>query len=64
MGGADVLRQALRAGYVDELSISIAPLILGGGKGLFDGFDRSINLEHGRTLQSRFANHLTYRVVR
>ena len=39
MGGADVIRQVLRAGYVDELSTSIAPLVLGGGKRLFDGFD-------------------------
>jgi len=32
MGGADVIRQALRAGHVEELSISIAPVVLGGGK--------------------------------
>src|SRR3954470_12939919 len=38
MGGADVIRQALRAGYVDELSIIVAPVVLGGGKRLFDGF--------------------------
>ncbi|HYU91965.1 MAG TPA: dihydrofolate reductase family protein [Actinomycetota bacterium] len=31
-GGADVIRQALRAGHVEELAISIAPVILGGGK--------------------------------
>jgi dihydrofolate reductase len=33
-GGADVIRQALAAGYVDELTISTAPLVLGGGKRL------------------------------
>jgi riboflavin biosynthesis pyrimidine reductase len=32
MGGADVIRQALHAGYIEELSISIAPITLGGGK--------------------------------
>ncbi len=64
MGGADVIRQALAGGYVDELSISIAPVVLGGGKRLFDGFDRSIELEHLRTLQSPFATHITYRVRR
>jgi dihydrofolate reductase len=63
-GGADVIRQALRAGYVDELSITIAPVILGEGKRLFEGFDRSMNLEHERLLQSPFATHITYRVVR
>lgn len=29
MGGGDVIRQALRQGYVDELSVSIAPVVLG-----------------------------------
>jgi dihydrofolate reductase len=64
MGGADVIRQALSAGFVDELSITIAPVVLGGGKRLFEGFDRSVDLEHIRTLQSPFATHITYRVVR
>jgi dihydrofolate reductase len=64
MGGADVIRQALRAGYVDELTISIAPVVLGGGKRLFDGFDETLVLEHVDLLQSAFATHVTYRVVR
>ena len=61
---ADIIRQALRAGYVEELSISIAPVVLGAGKRLFDGFDETISLEHLRLLQSPFATHITYRVVR
>src|SRR6266545_1808810 len=64
MGGADVIRQALRGGYVEELSISIAPVVLGGGKRLFYGFDDTLNLEHVRLLQSPFATHITYRVLR
>jgi dihydrofolate reductase len=64
MGGADVIRQALRAGYVEELSISIAPVVLGGGKRLFDNFDTELTLEQVRVLQSPLATHLTYRVVR
>jgi dihydrofolate reductase len=63
-GGADVIRQALRAGYVEELSISIAPVLLGGGKRLFEGFDQDLTLEHVSLLQSPFATHITYRVVR
>ena len=58
-----MIRQALRAGHVDELSISIAPVILGGGKRLFDGFEQTLNLEHAGLLQSPFATHITYRVV-
>jgi dihydrofolate reductase len=64
MGGADLIRQALRAGYVEELTISIAPVVLGGGKRLFDDFDESVNLEHINVLQSPFATHISYRVVR
>jgi dihydrofolate reductase len=64
MGGADVIRQALRAGLLEELSISIAPVVLGGGKRLFDDFDETLMLEHLRLLQSPFATHITYRVVR
>jgi dihydrofolate reductase len=63
MGGADLIRQALRAGHVEELTITIAPLILGGGKRLFEGFDESHNLEHVRLLQSPLATHITYRVL-
>jgi riboflavin biosynthesis pyrimidine reductase len=32
MGGADVIRQALEVGLVDELTIITAPVVLGGGK--------------------------------
>jgi dihydrofolate reductase len=64
MGGADMIRQALRGGYVEELTITIAPVILGAGKRLFEGFDESLNLEHVRLLQSPFATHITYRVLR
>jgi hypothetical protein len=49
---------------VEELSISIAPVILGGGKRLFDGSEPTMNLEHAGLLQSPFATHLTYRVAR
>jgi dihydrofolate reductase len=64
MGGADVIRQALDAGLVDELSIIVAPVVLGGGKHLFDGFTRSLDLEHLGVRQSRFATFIDYRVLR
>jgi dihydrofolate reductase len=46
MGGADLIRQALDAGLVDELTIIIAPVTLGAGKRLFDGFSQSLDFEH------------------
>jgi dihydrofolate reductase len=62
MGGADVLRQALAAGLVEELWIIVAPVVLGGGKRLFEGFDRSIDLEQMSVRQSRWATFIQYRV--
>ena len=64
MGGADVIRQALAGGLVDELTIIIAPVILGGGKRLFDGFDHDIELEHLGVRQTRYATFIDYRVLR
>ena len=64
MGGADVIRQALAAGLVDELTIIVAPVILGGGKRLFDGFSSSLDLEHLGVRQSHYATFIDYRVKR
>jgi dihydrofolate reductase len=47
---------------VDELTIIIAPVVLGGGKRLFDGFTLSIDLEHLGCRQSPFATFIDYRV--
>jgi dihydrofolate reductase len=64
MGGADVIRQALEAGLVDELSIVIAPVILGEGKRLFDDFSTQVEFEHTGVRQSPFATFIDYRVKR
>jgi dihydrofolate reductase len=64
MGGADVIRQALEAGLVDELTIIVAPVVLGGGKRLFEGFTKSLDLEHIGIRQSPYATFVDYRVKR
>ena len=64
MGGADVIRQALEAGLVDELTIIVAPVVLGGGKRLFEGFSDSFELEHLGARQSPLATFIDYRVKR
>jgi dihydrofolate reductase len=64
MGGADVIRQALDGGHVEELTMSIAPVILGSGKRLFEGFDKTVSLEQISALQSPWVTHLRYRIVR
>jgi hypothetical protein len=63
MGGADVIRQALAAGHVDELVVSVAPVVLGSGKRLFDGFDKDVELEQLGVVQSPWVTHLRYRVL-
>ena len=64
MGGADVIRQALEAGLVDELTIIIAPVVLGAGKRLFEGFTRSLDLTHLGVRQSEYATFIDYSVKR
>ena len=38
-GGADTVRQYLRAGLVDTMTLHVAPVLLGAGERLFDGLD-------------------------
>ena len=61
-GGADVIRQGLDAGEVDELVISTAPVILGAGKRLFDGFAKDSDLRILEVVQSPFVSHVRYAV--
>ena len=64
-GGADVARQYLRAGAVDELRLHLIPVILGGGGRLFDdGPSQSIHLRPIEVTDTPRATHLTYEVVR
>jgi dihydrofolate reductase len=64
MGGGEIIRQALAAGIVDELTIIIAPVVMGAGKRLFEGFSRPLDLAHLRVRQSPFATFIDYRVKR
>jgi dihydrofolate reductase len=61
-GGADVIRQGLDAGEVDELVISTAPVLLGAGKRLFEGFAKDTDLRILEVVQSPFVSHVRYAV--
>ena len=64
MGGGDLLRQYLAAGVVDEFTLTIAPVLLGAGKRLFDGVSRTdIGFERTAVIESPFATHLRFRVA-
>src|SRR4051794_9905353 len=62
-GGASTVRQALAAGVVDELTLDIAPVLLGEGERLFDGI-AELRLTPVETLHSPHATHVRYRVER
>ena len=61
--GGQVIRQVLAAGRLDELIVSIAPVLLGGGKRLFEGSTKTVDLEQLSAVQSPWVTHLRYRVV-
>jgi dihydrofolate reductase len=63
-GGASAINQYLAAGLVDELELSIVPLVLGGGARLFEGVGPDLKLEQIRALDSPGVTHLKYRVVK
>src|SRR4051794_37983077 len=63
-GGADVINQYLAAGLVDELALSVAPVILGGGARLFEGVGSYVKLELVRTVDAPGVTHVKYRVIR
>lgn len=61
-GGASTVRQALNAGVVDELTLDIAPVLLGSGERLFDGVD-TFDYEPVEVLHSPLSTHIRYRRV-
>jgi len=62
-GGASTVRQAFAAGVLEEITLDVAPVLLGAGERLFDGVG-----DPGLTLldvtSSPLATHLHYRVGR
>lgn len=64
MGGADLGRQYLAAGLLDEISLHVAPRIFGSGTPLFDGLDLGhVELELVDCAHAPEAVHLRYRVA-
>ena len=60
-GGASTVRQALAAGVLDELTLDVAPLLLGGGERLFDGV-ADPGLTPLDVAHSPRATHIRYRI--
>ena len=65
MGGADLGRQCLAAGLVDEVSLHVAPVLFGRGTPMFAGLDVGhVDLELLEAVGTPETVHLRYRVVR
>jgi dihydrofolate reductase len=64
-GGASVANQYLAAGLVDEIDLSISPMILGAGERLFEGIEPgALELEQVRAVDAPGVTHIKYLVRR
>lgn len=60
-GGANVARQCLAAGLVDEMDLSLVPILLGGGERLFDRLGDDLHgLALVRTVAAPNVTHLRF----
>ncbi len=67
MGGAEMGQHYIGAGLVDEISIHLVPVLLGGGTRMFEHFDfgsEHIQLESAGVIETPEATHLRFRVVK
>jgi dihydrofolate reductase len=63
-GGASVAQQYLRAGLLDEMLITVVPVVLGSGTRLFDNLEgAAIGLERTQVVEGPDATHIGYRVT-
>lgn len=63
-GGAEINRQFLHAGLVDEVRLHLVPVALGGGAPLFDGARSDLSLVPTAAVATPLVTHLTYEVDR
>lgn len=65
MGGANIARQFLKLGLIDEISIHLVPVLFGSGTPLFGNLDgQHISLEPSEVIETAEATHLRFHVVK
>lgn len=65
LNSPDIARQALKSGLLDELSLHIVPVLLGGGVRLFDHLGTgAIELECTQATNAKKVIHMTFRVIK
>lgn len=63
-GGADIARQVLNDGLLDEVRLHLVPVLLGDGTRLFDGVSPDIGLRPSSATNSVLVTHVTYDIER
>jgi dihydrofolate reductase len=64
-GGANIIRQYLQAGLLDELQIHLIPILLGDGTRLFEGLDpQGTELKKISSIDTPCATHFRFEVVK
>jgi dihydrofolate reductase len=61
--GASIVQQAIQAGLLDELVISLVPVVLGEGVRLLEGLPPT-KLDIVRVIDAPGVTHLTYKIIR
>jgi dihydrofolate reductase len=64
-GGANLVRQYLTAGLLDEMQIHLVPVLFGSGVRLFEGLDpEGIELRRTSSIETPGATHFRFEVVK
>jgi dihydrofolate reductase len=64
-GGANIIREYLRAGLLDEMQIHLIPILLGDGIRLFEDLDpEGIELRRTSSIETPSATHFRFEVVK
>ena len=64
-GGANIIRQYLKTGLLDEMQIHLIPILLGDGIRLFEGLDpKGIELRKASSIETPGATHFRFEVVK
>jgi dihydrofolate reductase len=64
-GGANIIREYLKAGLLDEMQIHLIPILLGSGVRLFEDLDpEGIELRRTSSIETPSATHFRFEVVK
>jgi dihydrofolate reductase len=65
VSSANIMRQCLQAGLLDEITIDLVPVLLGAGIRMFEQLgNEPIELEQLRVIEGTGVTHIRYRVVK